>query len=115
MISSTESFIKTRQGMQKMASYKGIKNLIIYHSHQLILQITSDEIEGNSGFYLVRSTAAGVRLHSQALQHASSHPELSNQKTLAAMLDRDPRINSLTLLSKHFPNGYQYYEVNTVY
>ena len=45
-----------------------------------------ENVDYNSGFYLVRPTAAGIRLHTNALDLARREPSLSNQKAIGRVL-----------------------------
>jgi hypothetical protein len=79
------------------------------------IQITSDESDGNSGFYFVKNTDAARTLHAEAMAEYQQHPELSNQKTLAIVINKMLKNNTLkleTLSLDDFPNGYRYFEIN---
>ena len=84
--------------------------------HHCDIQITSDEIEGNSGFYFARNTQASIDLHQRAMEMHEKHPELSNQKTLDRTLERMAKSKELQykmLSREEFPNGLNYYETGS--
>ena len=81
--------------------------------HDCDIEITWDEIEGNSGFYLARNTNPALMLHQNALDMYKRHPDLTNQKTLDRTLEEMSKNQQLKfgkLSGEDFPNGYQYYE-----
>lgn len=79
------------------------------------LQIQSDLTEGNSGFYLVRPTRAGIELHVKAWQRGMLSPEhTSNQKAIDRTYEamkKKKEIKMKTLSLKQFPNGKYFWEM----
>ena len=91
-----------------------LKNPIPYlNCSSCDLQIQSDMIEGNSGFYMVRPTSAGISLHVKAMEMAEKHKELSNQKTVDRTLEKmqkEKKIKTRTLSHDLFPCGVPFFE-----
>ncbi len=77
------------------------------------VQIQSDVIEGNSGFYLVQPTQATIRLHREAWEQGLQKPQISNQKALDRKMEqmmRRKEISVKTLSNAQFPNGKVFFE-----
>ncbi|CAD5110858.1 DgyrCDS224 [Dimorphilus gyrociliatus] len=75
------------------------------------LQVSSDYVEANSGFYLVKANAAGKLLHEEMLKRV--RPNNSNQKTLnPAMkhLKTHGKLRYHTLNNVKWPCGIVYWE-----
>lgn len=75
------------------------------------LQVSSDYVEANSGFYLVKPNAAGIKLHEEMLKRAK--PNNSNQKTLnpaITYMKKRREIKSETLTNRKWPCGIVYWE-----
>lgn len=75
------------------------------------IQVSSDYVEANSGFYLVKPNEAGKKLHEEMLKRAK--PNNSNQKTLNPALNflkKQGKIKSETLTNRKWPCGIVYWE-----
>ena len=77
------------------------------------LLISSDVSEGNSGFYLVKPTKAGIELHQRAWDGGMANPKKSNQKQIATVIKdmlKKKTLERKTLSLKTFPCGVVYFD-----
>ena len=77
------------------------------------IQIQSDMLEGNSGFYMARPTKAGIDLHEKAMELAKKNSAMSNQKTVDRTMEKmqkERKIKTKTLSKNTFPCGTPYFE-----
>jgi len=77
------------------------------------IEISSDVVEGNSGFYLSRPTPAAIKLHETAWKQGLEHPEISNQKAIDRNLEKMVRWKQLRVRNldpKLFLNGRVFFE-----
>ncbi|KAK2154319.1 hypothetical protein LSH36_271g06021 [Paralvinella palmiformis] len=77
------------------------------------IEISSDVIEGNSGFYFARPTAASIKLHETAWKQGLAQPHISNQKAIDRNMEKmqlSRTITVKTLDPKTYINGKVYFE-----
>ncbi|KAK2142368.1 hypothetical protein LSH36_964g00005 [Paralvinella palmiformis] len=76
------------------------------------LEISSDVIAVNSGFYFARSTPAALKLHKNAWNYGLARPDVSNQKVIGQYLNRmkgRKEINVKHLDPEKYVNGKQFF------
>ena len=77
------------------------------------IEISSDVIEGNSGFYLARPTPAAVKLHETAWKQGLQKPHISNQKAIDRNMERMVKTKAITVNNLDpnvYTNGKVYFE-----
>ena len=77
------------------------------------IEISSDVVEGNSGFYISRPTAAAITLHNNAWMQGLAKPQVSNQKAIDRLMEKMQKrkeIKVKNLDPKVFANGKVYFE-----
>ena len=77
------------------------------------IEISSDVIEGNSGFYLARPTPPAIKLHETAWKQGLAKPHISNQKAIDRNMERMIRAKAIKVnnLDPHtYTNGKVYFE-----
>ncbi|KAK2140742.1 hypothetical protein LSH36_1262g00010 [Paralvinella palmiformis] len=77
------------------------------------MEISSDVVERNSGFYFARPTSASIRLHETAWIQGLAKPHVSNQNAIDRNMERMQRSGTITVKDldpKMYINGKVYFE-----
>jgi hypothetical protein len=91
-----------------------LKNpLPLLNCHSCDIEISSDIVEGNSGFYLARPTPAVIQLHKKAWNQGLAKPQISNQKAIDRLMEKMLKLKQIKVKNldpKVYTNGKVYFE-----